>query len=81
MLGQPDIRMTLATYTRVTAALEEAFLDPAVDTPLTKGSEDIAKGPYFSAICRTLVSGGTRIRTGDTMIFSPRTPVRVRPVK
>jgi hypothetical protein len=24
----------------------------------------------FSAICRTLRSGGTRIRTGDTMIFS-----------
>jgi hypothetical protein len=24
----------------------------------------------FSAICRTFISGGTRIRTGDTMIFS-----------
>jgi hypothetical protein len=24
----------------------------------------------FSALCRTLISGGTRIRTGDTMIFS-----------
>ena len=25
---------------------------------------------HVLAICRTLVSGGTRIRTGDTMIFS-----------
>jgi hypothetical protein len=24
----------------------------------------------FSEFCRTLKSGGTRIRTGDTMIFS-----------
>jgi hypothetical protein len=46
------------------------FLDPAVDTPLTKGSGDTAKTPCFSAICRTFRSGGTRIRTGDTMIFS-----------
>src|SRR5215203_3612478 len=46
------------------------FLDPAVDTPLTKGSGDTAKTLCFSAICRTFRSGGTRIRTGDTMIFS-----------
>ena len=46
------------------------FLDPAVDTPLTKGSGDTAKTLCFSVICRTFVSGGTRIRTGDTMIFS-----------
>jgi hypothetical protein len=45
------------------------FLDPAVDTPLTKGSGDTAKTPCFSTICRTFRSGGTRIRTGDTMIF------------
>jgi hypothetical protein len=52
------------------AALEEAaFLDPAVDTPLTKGSGSTAKALYFSTICRTFSSGGTRIRTGDTMIF------------
>src|SRR5215208_6185428 len=46
------------------------FLDPAVDTPLTKGFGDTPKTPCFSAICRTFLSGGTRIRTGDTMIFS-----------
>src|SRR5829696_4140057 len=46
------------------------FLDPTVDTPLTKGSGDTAKALCFSAICRTFRSGGTRIRTGDTMIFS-----------
>jgi hypothetical protein len=65
--------MTLATegmQDPATAALEGAFLDPAVDTPLTKGSGDTAKASCFSAICRTFRSGGTRIRTGDTMIFS-----------
>jgi hypothetical protein len=54
--------MTLAIHTRAkegmqdfaTAALEVTFFDPAVDTPLKK----------------SLRSGGTRIRTGDTMIFS-----------
>jgi hypothetical protein len=69
--------MTLAIYTcategmqdSATAALEVAFLDPAVDTPLTKGSGDTSKAPCFSTICRTFRSGGTRIRTGDTMIF------------
>jgi hypothetical protein len=70
--------MILAIYTRATdgmqdattVALEEPFLDPAVDTPLSKGSGNTAKALCFSAICRTLRSGGTRIRTGDTMIFS-----------
>jgi hypothetical protein len=55
------------------------FLDPAVDTPLTKDSGDTAKAPCFSAICRTFRSGGTRIRTGDTMIFSHiRRPLGMR---
>jgi hypothetical protein len=36
---------------------------------LTKGSGSTAGAPHFSAICRTFSSGGTRIRTGDTMIF------------
>jgi hypothetical protein len=70
--------MTLAICTRATdgmqdaatAALEEDLLDPAVDTPLSKGSGSTARSLSFSAICRTLRSGGTRIRTGDTMIFS-----------
>jgi hypothetical protein len=70
--------MTLATYTSATegmqdsatAALEETFLDPAVDMTLTKGSVSTARALCFSLICRTLISGGTRIRTGDTMIFS-----------
>jgi hypothetical protein len=73
-----DKVMTLAIYTHdtdgmqdsTTATREATFLDPAVDTPLTKGSGDTAKAPCFSAICRTFISGGTRIRTGDTMIFS-----------
>jgi hypothetical protein len=72
-----DNRMTLAIYAHITdgmqdsatAALKETLLDPAVDVLLTKGSGSIAKAPSFSAICRTLRSGGTRIRTGDTMIF------------
>jgi hypothetical protein len=37
---------------------------------LTKGPGSTVWVPYFSAICRTFISGGTRIRTGDTMIFS-----------
>ncbi len=70
--------MTLAIYTRATegmqdfakAVLEETFLDPAVDTPLSKDSGNTARALHFLAICRTFRSGGTRIRTGDTMIFS-----------
>jgi hypothetical protein len=70
--------MTLAIHTRAkegmqdfaTAALEETFLDSAVDTPLIKSISSIANTLSFSAICRTFSSGGTRIRTGDTMIFS-----------
>ena len=50
--------------------LKRPFLDPAVDTPLTKSSGDTAKALCFSTICRTFRSGGTRIRTGDTMIIS-----------
>jgi hypothetical protein len=46
------------------------FLDPAVDTPLKRSLSSTARAITFSMICRTLVSGGTRIRTGDTMIFS-----------
>jgi hypothetical protein len=73
------IRMTHAIYAPATDGMqdsatdapEEAFLDPAVDTPSTKGSGNTVGAPYFSAICRTLRSGGTRIRTGDTMIFRP----------
>jgi len=61
------------------AALEEAFLDPAVDTPPKRSLSSTAKAIHFLAICRAFRSGGTRIRTGDTMIFSPRTRVRVRP--
>jgi hypothetical protein len=35
--------------------------------------------PIFSAICRTFRSGGTRIRTGDTMIFGHvRKPLDMR---
>src|SRR5215211_5944256 len=52
------------------AALEEAFLDPAVDTPPKRSLSSTAKAIHFLAICRTFRSGGTRIRTGDTMIFS-----------
>jgi hypothetical protein len=70
--------MTLAVYTRATegmqdsvrAALEETFLDPAVDTPLKKTLRSTARALHFLAICRAFSSGGTRIRTGDTMIFS-----------
>jgi hypothetical protein len=70
--------MTLAIYTRPTegiqdsarAALEETFLVPAVDTPLKESLSSTARALSFSPICRTFRSGGTRIRTGDTMIFS-----------
>ncbi len=37
--------------------------------PLSKGSGSTARALSFSAICRDFSSGGTRIRTGDTMIF------------
>ena len=78
-----DIRMTLAIYTRATeglqdsttTALEETFFDPAVDTSLKRGLSSTAGTLTFSAICRTFRSGGTRIRTGDTMIFSQCTCV------
>jgi hypothetical protein len=79
--------MTLAIYTRptdgtqdsATVALEVTFLDPAVDMSLTKGSVSSAEALIFSAICRTFRSGGTRIRTGDTMIFSHiRKPLGMR---
>ena len=53
-----------------TDAPEEAFLDPAVDTHQKRGFDNSVESLYFSAICRTFLSGGTRIRTGDTMIFS-----------
>ena len=70
--------MTLAICTRATegmqdsvrATLEGALLDPAVDTPLEKSLGSTATVVHFLAICRTFRSGGTRIRTGDTMIFS-----------
>jgi hypothetical protein len=79
--------MTLAIYTRATeglqdsttTALEETFFDPAVDTPSEKGLSSTAGAPSFSAICRTFLSGGTRIRTRDTMIFSHmRSPIGMR---
>ena len=70
--------MTLAIHTRATegmqdfatAALEVTFLDSAVDTPLKKSVSSTARALTFSPICRTFRSGGTRIRAGDTMIFS-----------
>src|SRR5215208_6462156 len=70
--------MTLAIYTHATegmqdaatAALEEDLPDPAVDTPQKWDFGSSVDSLYFSAICRTFRSGGTRIRTGDTMIFS-----------
>ncbi len=37
---------------------------------LTRGPDSAAEALSFFAICRTFLSGGTRIRTGDTMIFS-----------
>jgi hypothetical protein len=37
---------------------------------LSEGSGSTVGALSFSAICRTFISGGTRIRTGDTMIFS-----------
>jgi hypothetical protein len=77
MLGHSDIRMTLAIYPHATdgmqdaaiAALEEALPYPAVDALLTKGPGSYTEALYFSLVCRTFLSGGTRIRTGDTMIF------------
>ena len=45
-------------------------LDPAVDTPPKRSLSSTARALHFFAFCRTLRSGETRIRTGDTMIFS-----------
>src|SRR5215204_5362437 len=50
--------------------LKRPFLEPAVDTPQKRGFGSFVESLYFSSICRTFRSGGTRIRTGDTMIFS-----------
>ena len=76
--------MTLAIYTRATegvqlaatAALEEAIFEPAVDTSQKRGFDNSVESLYFSAICRYFLSGGTRIRTGDTMIFRYAEAVR-----
>ena len=46
------------------------YLESAVDTPQKEGTDSSVESLYFSTICRTFRSGGTRIRTGDTMIFS-----------
>jgi len=79
--------MTLAICTPATDGMqdsatdapEEAFLDPAVDTPQKRGFDNSVESLYFSSICRTFLSGGTRIRTGDTMIFSHfRRPIGMR---
>jgi hypothetical protein len=50
--------------------LKRPFLEPAVDTSQKRGFGSSVESLYFSAICRTFRSGGTRIRTRDTMIFS-----------
>jgi hypothetical protein len=70
--------MILAIYTHATEGMQDParpplkrpFLDPAVDTPLKETLSSTARALHFLAICRTFRSGGTRIRTGDTMIFS-----------
>jgi hypothetical protein len=59
--------------------LMRPFLEPAVDTPQKGGFGNSVGSLYFSAICRTFRSGGTRIPTEDTMIFSPRRYVSSRP--
>jgi hypothetical protein len=43
-----------------------------------RGSSAYRCPSYFTVFCRTLRSGGTRIRTGDTMIFSHRSYVVLR---
>jgi hypothetical protein len=67
--------MTLAICTHTTDgmqdgttdALEEAFSQ----TGCRHGVPAVLPRLFrFSAICRTFISGGARIRTGDTMIFS-----------
>src|SRR5215218_6634204 len=56
-----------------------SFLDPAVDTLLTKTPSSTAEALSFSATCMTSISGGPRIRTGDTMIFRHfRRPIGMR---
>ena len=70
--------MTLSIYTHATDgmqdaatdALEDAFSERTVDALLTKSPGSASGAPLFPAICRTFLSGGTRIRTGETMIFS-----------
>ena len=77
MLGHCDIRKTLAIYTHATEGMQLApqlrlkrpFLEPAVDTSQYRGFGSSVESLYFPAICKTFLSGGTRIRTGDTMIF------------
>jgi hypothetical protein len=76
--GHSDIRMTLALYTHATEGMQDSaterqkrpILDPAVDRHQIKGSGSSVEARYFPMICRTFSSGGTWIRTGDTMIFS-----------
>jgi hypothetical protein len=46
------------------------YAERAVDALLTKGPGSYTEALHFLATCRTFLSGGTRIRTGDTMIFS-----------
>ncbi len=45
------------------------YAERAVDALLIKSPGNYTEALHFLAICRTFSSGGTRIRTGDTMIF------------
>jgi hypothetical protein len=44
--------------------------DLRADALLTKSSGSSAEAPYVFRYLQDFLSGGTRIRTGDTMIFS-----------
>ena len=53
-----------------TVAMENALSEPVSVKLMSKGPDERPGLSHFPLICRNYRSGGTRTRTGDTMIFS-----------
>src|SRR5215211_9035130 len=66
--------VTLVLEHRASVRILEGL--PTVILAILPSSRRVAS---FSSICRTYINGGTRIRTGDSMIFSHfRRPIGMR---
>jgi hypothetical protein len=77
LLDHATIAVTLDTYSQVmpgmadhTVAMENALSEPVSVKLMSKGPDERPGLSHFPLICRNYRRGGTRTRTGDTMIFS-----------